>query len=869
EVVKVIEEAHESEIVSLAYNRVRKEIYSCADGDKVIKVWDCRNGQLIRTQQGHKGMVTCLYFAATVKLLFSGSIDNTVGIWTEKGINLQMTSVGGPVFSIAWDDRRRFLIAGGQSIISIFKVDLSEVRKLSQQQRSVASGLKDGASAGSSISTGDVPQVLKRAHAPFKGPDLCHADVVKCIVVTETGKIMSGGYDKSICIYEFDKLEKPREAVQRIRKCHTAAIVSMAYDSSNNCILTGAIDGSMKVWSMEGRLLDKFENINDQPVCVAYVPPINMYWASGRFGRLLAYDPRAPLNVTEFVKDANSLDKFKVSHMFAPPHTDLLLGATRQRQLVIWQHSRNAAYRMFREHSDWVEALVVVQTTLHEKPVEEIFSAGADGKLLRWQLDAEQNCDIYECIEEIPLHKRNIYAIVFHQEQNCLITGGEDTTIQLYYLSGEVPTFNDVPLPTSFTDHEARVTGLAMLKNHMLASISFDRTIRIWDLSNMKPVSVVYNAHDTPIQCIEYAQERGEIATCGMGNKVKVWDVRKPTSVRLKLVLNHADMGQADSDDEQGEGAGKPNSMTWLTRSDLTGLPPSSASMNPMVEEAIRKANRDVPEVTQVRWASFRNCWVTAADDDMIRLWSVEGIKLHQFSYSGGSVQCLYVDEKHKLLVASMLDKHACVYDLDDPIPRATFKGHSDVVRAISYLESCDCYITASWDMSLRLWFRPTNTKAGTTDRAATAGKDGGIGLLDEEEDEEAFVSNYEKQHPLEVPRALTEANQWQLLKAIGVLEDDKTTTGRKGRQRALKAETDFAAAEEFGNVDPPGSLGAKLSNLGTELLQDINNMALQRKQAQEAAEARAAASTNGKSNGQGGNGQQHRGLGRRPSMRR
>lgn len=30
-------------------------------------------------------------------------------------------------------------------------------------------------------------------------------------------------------------------------------------------------------------------------------------------------------------------------------------------------------------------------------------------------------------------------------------------------------------------------------------------------------------------------------------------------------------------------------------------------------------------------------------------------------------------------------------------------------------------------------------------------------GLLDEEEDEEAFVSNYEKQHPLEVPRALTE----------------------------------------------------------------------------------------------------------------
>lgn len=149
----------------------------------------------------------------------------------------------------------------------------------------------------------------------------------------------------------------------------------------------------------------------------------------------------------------------------------------------------------------------------------------------------------------------------------------------MYYLSGEVPTFNDVPLPTSFTvcgvqarracgaccmlwciglkaccyyvsrcprsvtvpphlttlhhatlhratlhhatlhcatlhharhaapqEHEGRVTGLVLLKNSLLASISFDRTIRIWDLTNMKPVSVVANAHETPLQCIEYAQ---------------------------------------------------------------------------------------------------------------------------------------------------------------------------------------------------------------------------------------------------------------------------------------------------------------------------------------------------------------------------
>jgi len=54
------------------------------------QVWDSRSGQLLRNQQGHKGMVTSLYYVSSTRTLFSGSIDNTVGIWTEKGANLQV-----------------------------------------------------------------------------------------------------------------------------------------------------------------------------------------------------------------------------------------------------------------------------------------------------------------------------------------------------------------------------------------------------------------------------------------------------------------------------------------------------------------------------------------------------------------------------------------------------------------------------------------------------------------------------------------------------------------------------------------------------------------------------------------------------------
>lgn len=111
-------------------------------------------------------------------------------------------------------------------------------------------------------------------------------------------------------------------------------------------------------------------------------------------------------------------------------------------------------------------------------------------QVLRWQLDVEQNCDVYQCVEEWQLHDKNIFCMVFSEPLACLITGSEDATIHLHYLSGVVPAYNDVPLPVDFTGHEARVTGLALLKGNMLASISFDKTLRIWDLTTMKPVAV-------------------------------------------------------------------------------------------------------------------------------------------------------------------------------------------------------------------------------------------------------------------------------------------------------------------------------------------------------------------------------------------
>lgn len=58
---------------------------------------------------------------------------------------------------------------------------------------------------------------------------------------------------------------------------------------------------------MHCRCLDKFEGLSNRPVHVAYLPHLNNWWATGRFSKVAALDPRAPALITEFVAAPNQL----------------------------------------------------------------------------------------------------------------------------------------------------------------------------------------------------------------------------------------------------------------------------------------------------------------------------------------------------------------------------------------------------------------------------------------------------------------------------------------------------------------------------------------------------------------------------------
>lgn len=91
--------------------------------------------------------------------------------------------------------------------------------------------------------------------------------------------------------------------------------------------------------------------------------------------------------------------------------------------------------------------------------------------------------------------------------------------------------------------HEGKVTGLALLPDWTLASVSHDRTIRLWDLHTFKLINTVQDAHATPLQGIDYSPDANEVVTFAMDNLAYVWDAVR-LQAKYALVGHTAEVTQ-------------------------------------------------------------------------------------------------------------------------------------------------------------------------------------------------------------------------------------------------------------------------------------------------------------------------------------
>ncbi|KAJ1338995.1 hypothetical protein BSLG_006134 [Batrachochytrium salamandrivorans] len=218
-----------------------------------------------------------------------------------------------------------------------------------------------------------------------------HSDVVSCIVSCE-GRFYSAGYDRKIVIYDVPHNGDLRLKVSNtIKEAHDAAISCMisGKDADNNWLITGSFDRVVKLWSLDGNLIQRFDGFSDTISSLCYVVPTQTLWVTANSAIPVIYDPRSGVNYLYKVSDFVRADderfhpvggSFAFKHLLFIPESNETIGVSTRRSLVIWRYNSVAPVTVLPGHADIVECL----TFTSKEPIL-VFSGGDDGVIRKWE----------------------------------------------------------------------------------------------------------------------------------------------------------------------------------------------------------------------------------------------------------------------------------------------------------------------------------------------------------------------------------------------------------------------------------------------------------------------------------------------------
>jgi WD40 repeat protein len=129
-------------------------------------------------------------------------------------------------------------------------------------------------------------------------------------------------------------------------------------------------------------------------------------------------------------------------------------------------------------------------------------------------------------------HTETLYAVSFSPDGKLIATGSFDKTIKLWDLSGkEIRTYNGP------AGHQNLVLSLAFSRNgQMLASGSSDNTAKIWDVPVSSPLREF--AFTAPVGAIALSPDGTKLAGGGSDGSIKIWNTAdgKP----MQTITGHA-----------------------------------------------------------------------------------------------------------------------------------------------------------------------------------------------------------------------------------------------------------------------------------------------------------------------------------------
>jgi WD40 repeat protein len=242
--------------------------------------------------------------------------------------------------------------------------------------------------------------------------------------------------------------------------------------------------------------------------------------------------------------------------------------------------------------------------------------------------------------------------------------------------------------------HDGSVQAVSFFANgHSFASGSSDKTVRLWDTSARRALTVMssHSGYSSGVTSIATSPDGYTFASGGLDKTIKLWNFR---SGKPKLLLQgHTERVLSVAFEPSGQylvsGSGDRTVKLW----DLS------------IGEAILTLSSHTDAVAAVAVSPDGKLIASGSDDRTIILWDMaKGTKIRTLRGHQDTVQTLVFSPDGKTLASGSADKTVKIWDISTGKQVLTLSGHTQKVTSIAFRSDGRVLASGSFDKNIRLW---------------------------------------------------------------------------------------------------------------------------------------------------------------------
>ncbi|EKV02620.1 WD40 repeat-containing protein [Leptolyngbya sp. PCC 7375] len=604
--------------------------------------------------RGHQGDVYNVIFSPDGTQLLSSSADGSVRLWNMQGIELATIETSPervPMLNANFShDGQLIVTASENGDVKIWDTQ-SQIIQKSLTHKAAVNDVSFSPNNNRYIATASDDNTAQIWDLESNNSIvLNHSEPVKDISFSPDGKILvTASTDGKARLWDMDG-KQLQMLVDPANSNSSSPLLGASFDPMGEFIATTAEDGEIKIWALEdGSIFQSFKAHSKSILGLNFSPDGTFLATTSTDRTTRVWNFKTGRLIDEL--KGHSQEVFSVN--FNPRKSHILATASADGSIRTWNMSNKEIAVLQQEDNTSFRSIQFSNSGKY-------LAAGAlDGSLYLWRfqdlnpISIEQSFTA-DAADRVKLRKQPIYSLRFSQDEQLIAASSVDGTIVIFDLKTKAikeqisvnPELGDT---RNSGDKIVWDVDFSPDSQYVATASNANGILKIWDLHGNLIQQEQMNDANTALLAIRYSHDGRYIATGGADGQITVLDIDNNRIIKSSNEQPSSILDLSFTpDDHSLVTASANNSVSVWNLSDseqnLKLEKSFKAHINPVLGIDISIDNRKDDQKI-----------VTSSEDGNIRLWSLQGKLLAEYSSYGDkpvrSVQFL-PDGKHLIFTA-------------------------------------------------------------------------------------------------------------------------------------------------------------------------------------------------------------------------